>query len=137
MNPTPAQVEIVQKRAMETLFAYYTEKPTLSIDELLDLLPGSRVKAIMDQPWFGRFLDAEGDPVMMGLWLKALAKANHLFDPDIKAILAAVKAKSSDRWAADFGDVEFNPALLREALTRAVPSDVPEPGDGKVIVEDV
>lgn len=138
---TPGQADIVKKRAIEMLEAYYQAPRDISIDDLLEVLPGSRIKVIMDQPWFSEFLKSDDDPTMMRRWIKALDKSGHLFSQDMAAISAIHKEADTDRWAVDFGSTPYRPSLIREALFQSVSDPVSpapqEPRDGRPLIEEV
>lgn len=137
MAITPGQREIVRKRALELLTSYYEAPQGLSIERLVEILPGPRVKAIMDQPWFGQLLESRDDPFMLGVWLRAMEKASFLYAPDLAAIRAAQAESYRDTWKADFGNTPYSPTLLREALFSAGADGGPsEAEDGDVTVEN-
>jgi hypothetical protein len=129
---TPAQIEIVGKRAFELLKGYYEAPSTLSLEEIVRALPNAACTRLL--PHLNAIVEAHEDPVLFGILVGFFVKAGVLYGPDVESLRKAQEELSMDRWKADFGDAPYRPSLVREALLGQRSAEVPTAVDGEVIL---
>jgi hypothetical protein len=131
--------EVLRNRAVALLQDYYERPRCLTIRDLLRCLPPATVGRILQKPYFGALMATGNESLVLEDWIFALSCDKTLFPDDLQAIEGVRARLAQNIWKQDFGDISYNPRLIREALDRAadLADSVPPAGPGTMIVEDV